>query len=349
MTDQPTTRRRAGALRAAGRVLLAVGLLPTAAVDAALLAGGRSPALLAALAAMAVPAVMAGGAVSALALLARRPRALALALAVTAPAGVHGLPPVWHARERARPVAPCRSAPAQPLRVMTVNVELGGAPARDLVDLVRHEHPDLLAVQELTPQLVSDLERAGLDRELPYRHLLPRPSAGGSGLWSIGPIRRQPALTSTRFAGPRARLDVGGVPVEVVVAHPASPGPLSYAVWDSEQRGLAAELARLDDGTPRIVLGDFNGTTGHAAFRALLQRSRLDDAADLDGLSAWPGLTWPADRSPMPPFARIDHVLVSAQWQADDVRTARVRGTDHRALLAVVSRGRVPGCVSPPG
>jgi endonuclease/exonuclease/phosphatase (EEP) superfamily protein YafD len=46
---------------------------------------------------------------------------------------------------------------------------------------------------------------------------------------------------------------------------------------------------------PQVVAGDLNATRDHAPFRRLLDAG-LVDAADAQGWSAWPGMTWPADR-----------------------------------------------------
>lgn len=54
-------------------------------------------------------------------------------------------------------------------RLMTCNVYKGRADAREIVDLVRSEHVEVLALQETTDAFVDDLNRAGIASYLPMR------------------------------------------------------------------------------------------------------------------------------------------------------------------------------------
>jgi endonuclease/exonuclease/phosphatase family metal-dependent hydrolase len=87
-----------------------------------------------------------------------------------------------------------------------------------------------------------------------------------------------------------------------------------------------------DSAGQQIVAGDFNATRDHAPFRELLDGG-LADVADAQGWTAWPGMTWPADRA-YPPVMRLDHVLVSAGFGVRDVSVVQLPGTDHRAVVA---------------
>jgi endonuclease/exonuclease/phosphatase (EEP) superfamily protein YafD len=81
---------------------------------------------------------------------------------------------------------------------------------------------------------------------------------------------------------------------------------------------------------PQIVAGDFNATRDHEPFRQLLDAG-LVDAADARGWTAWPGMTWPANRA-FPPVMRLDHVLVSG-FGVQDVSVVEIPDTDHRAVI----------------
>jgi len=64
------------------------------------------------------------------------------------------------------------SAPAPVrLRVLTVNALCGAADAAAILGIVQQHDVDVLAVQELTPQLVTRLAAAGLAHLLPFSHL----------------------------------------------------------------------------------------------------------------------------------------------------------------------------------
>ena len=64
-----------------------------------------------------------------------------------------------------------------------------------------------------------------------------------------------------------------------------------------------------------------------------LSEKHRDAAATLgDGLVP----TWPTDE-PFPPFAAIDHVLVSGPLRPATLSTHRVAGTDHATLVVRVA------------
>ncbi|MFD0429840.1 endonuclease/exonuclease/phosphatase family protein [Streptomyces zhihengii] len=94
--------------------------------------------------------------------------------------------------------------------------------------------------------------------------------------------------------------------------------------------GRAGRLGRRPPGGPALIAGDFNATGDHAAFRRILDRGRLRDAAALAGAGRTP--SWPA-RLPRPLGAQIDHVLVGEAFSVRSARFLDLPGTDHRALL----------------
>ena len=77
-------------------------------------------------------------------------------------------------------VADGTTAPGFNLEVMTANLMLGEAAAETVVESAK-ARADVLAVQELTPDLLDQLSAAGLDEEFPCRAVDPRPVLAGSG------------------------------------------------------------------------------------------------------------------------------------------------------------------------
>jgi hypothetical protein len=63
------------------------------------------------------------------------------------------------------------------LRLLTVNAQGGAADPAALLRALRWHNVDVLAVQELTPRMVSRLAPARLAQLLPFSHLDPRPGA----------------------------------------------------------------------------------------------------------------------------------------------------------------------------
>lgn len=85
---------------------------------------------------------------------------------------------------------------------------------------------------------------------------------------------------------------------------------------------------------PTLVLGDFNTTRDHQAFRDI-QALGFADAADQAGVGFM--RTFPKGRKPWPLVA-IDHALVGhVDLVATAVATEAVPGADHRMLLVTYS------------
>mgnify|MGYP002508253242 CR=1 FL=1 len=83
-------------------------------------------------------------------------------------------------------------------RVLTLNCRFGHANAAEIVRMVRDEDVAVLALQELTEDLVRQLDAAGLAELLPYRQLGdPQASDNGgfNGVWlRVEPAQSRPAL-----------------------------------------------------------------------------------------------------------------------------------------------------------
>jgi endonuclease/exonuclease/phosphatase (EEP) superfamily protein YafD len=256
----------------------------------ALLLRRRAPALLAAMAALALAAVVA-------------PRALG---GPTEPAGDAG--------------------PA--LRVVTANMHFGDGSAPALVALVRRSHADVLSVQELTPQLVVALNRAGLGDLMPHYVLAPDAGAAGTGLYARAPLRALPRPRDTHNPMATAAAQVRGAgTVQLVAVHTAAPTRGSVGLWDAD---LGALPPAASDGPLRIMAGDFNATLDHANLRRLIDTGYADAAAVV-GAGLHP--TWPEGRR-LPPAVAIDHVLADERVGVRAVSVHTIPGTDHRAVFA---------------
>jgi endonuclease/exonuclease/phosphatase family metal-dependent hydrolase len=216
------------------------------------------------------------------------------------------------------------------LRVLTANIDNGLADKSDLVDLVRQERVDVLAIQEFTPRSREVLERRGLSELLPYEERAGRTGANGTAVYSRWPLRRLGNITGpTGHVQAEVAIDVPGAgPVRLTSVHTQAPDLSANGEWRTSLRQLPAA----DGNGPQVLAGDFNATLDHAELRRLLGRG-WSDAADRtgDGLRG----TWPSDDVSLP-LVTIDHVLVSDGLGVARTAVFDVRASDHRALLAVV-------------
>jgi endonuclease/exonuclease/phosphatase (EEP) superfamily protein YafD len=220
------------------------------------------------------------------------------------------------------------------LRVMSSNLYVGLADPRAVVDMVRRNRIDVLALVELPPEELARLDRAGLRALLPYRDVDARPGANGSGLFSRYPLRKLMSYNVLGTNGqPRAQVAVPGAPpVDVQVVHPPPP----IRDWVPDWRRALDELPPPDrhDGRVHMLIGDFNATLDHPELRRLA--GDYADAADVTGKGLV--MTWPANRR-YPPVVAIDHVLADPRSRVQRFDAYRVKGSDHRAVVATV---RVP-------
>ncbi|GAA3680305.1 endonuclease/exonuclease/phosphatase family protein [Lentzea roselyniae] len=216
----------------------------------------------------------------------------------------------------------------QQVRLMTSNLLTGIADADFIVREVRARGIDILAMQELTPEMVRDLERAGLNQVLPNRVFLAEPGGSGSGIASKYPLSRRDLTPPGTLQQAGALVDLPGKDIEVVSVHPLPPvvteGPEAW------QRELAGLPSRDSTGAIRVLAGDFNATLDHVGITRLLNKGYVD-AADQVGK----GLihTWPSNSGFWPPPVTIDHVLVDSRCPVDTLDVFDVPGSDHRAVV----------------
>jgi endonuclease/exonuclease/phosphatase (EEP) superfamily protein YafD len=222
------------------------------------------------------------------------------------------------------------AAEGAPMTVLQANLRVGSAEPAALVSQVRRQQVVVLATDELTIAEQQRLVGAGLARLLPYRFTAPLAEGGGGlGIWSRYPLADGQNLPGYELGVLSARVAVPGGAVTFVAVHLLPPYPYPSHIWRTEIRRLKGFLDRQPTGPAVLVAGDFNATTDHAQFRALLTHG-YTDAAEQVGAGYLP--TYPDDRW-YGPVLGIDHVLVRGRATATSVRTLGLPGSDHRGLL----------------
>lgn len=218
------------------------------------------------------------------------------------------------------------------LRVLSANIHEGGANLRDLLELVREQRPDVLSIQELTPEAAAELGRLGVDETLPHRVISVGGGAAGAGLYSRLPMRR---IRTRQFAHrmPRALVRMqGGMRVEVVCVHPFAPLRHDVDLWSEQLESLPSAT---QEGPLHVLAGDFNATLDHSELRRVLDRGYFD-AADALGEGLTP--TWSSHGLLSLPIT-IDHVLVDERAGILDYSVHDLPGSDHNALFAELALG----------
>jgi vancomycin resistance protein VanJ len=240
---------------------------------------------------------------------------------------------------------PPTSGSSQTVTVMPLNLGNGLATPERLVRVLRASDADIVGLQEVTPEVAATLA-SELSTAYPHqvRHGLGRP---GKALLSRFPIVRSELLRlHPDRPDLRATLDVDGVAVTVLVAHPAPP----RLGWTDPTRrpGAEAQVAALLDLVettegPLLLLSDLNATRMHR-FSDRLEEAGLRDAYQVAGdgggftaptrLETLARSDLPLGDLPIPPLLRIDYVWVSAQWRVSDAWVGDSAGSDHLPVLA---------------
>lgn len=199
---------------------------------------------------------------------------------------------------------------------------------------------DVLGIVEYNPKAAAAFEAQGVNVRYPYRSAMPRDDRTGVVLFSRLPIIESVVAPIGHQLGIIATIDVRGVPTRVMLVHPvpaASHGDVG--LWSDDLATIGRTAAASD--LPTIVMGDFNASRWHPAFRHMLDWG-LNDVHEQLG-KGW-SRSWPANRF-FPPFVRIDHALVRGGAVGVDIRDVQVPGSDHRGFMATIA---VPVAVAAP-
>jgi endonuclease/exonuclease/phosphatase (EEP) superfamily protein YafD len=222
------------------------------------------------------------------------------------------------------------AANGQRLRIMSVNLFLGKADPRTVVDIARSQKADVLVMPELTQSEVVALDKAGLAKLFPERLFEIGVGGEGTGVASRYPLRKIILMDETTLSQPSMVVDLPGRDdVELTAVH-TQPGVRanSAATW-------RRELSELPGPTPgervRILAGDFNATFDHAAFRALVDRGYSDAGEEMgDGLMG----TW--QNLPLGPPVTIDHILTDNRCAIASYAVFNIPGSDHNAIVSEI-------------
>jgi endonuclease/exonuclease/phosphatase (EEP) superfamily protein YafD len=188
---------------------------------------------------------------------------------------------------------------------------------------------DILVLNEFThvheAALLAALQAAQRDSDYPHRIGRAEYGPHGIGVWSRFPLSEPVVLPSDTRLGLLTTVDVDGLPVQLLAAHPPPP------IRSAGRRDWIDGLLRIEEvaGSPTgrtIIIGDFNAARWHPPFRRLLDvgwRCAHEDVGR--GF----GSTWPTDRLYFPPFVRLDHALLGSLVRTVSVVDLPIPGSDH--------------------
>jgi len=225
------------------------------------------------------------------------------------------------------------AAPPQPnLRILLSNIYFRNQNPEKLLQLIRNEQPDLVVIQEKTPQWIEWL--SSIKTQLPFFF---------EALDDIAIYSRIPLIKPAIFGGVDqssigVTLRINGREIQVVATHPPPPKPALASARNTEFDWVANYV--LQQKTPVILVGDLNTTMWSPNYKQLEQKTGLINARHGFGiLPTWPAPT-PYARNRLIRFVKpflwvpIDHYLVSPEIKVRSLRSGTNIDSDHLPLIA---------------
>ena len=234
------------------------------------------------------------------------------------------------------------------LRVMTYNVKNGrndlGAIAAD----IQKFHPDILLCQESNGTFRAAAQNllVGWNIQVGDQFLI------ASKRFPLSPCQlRELVFANYPMTVLRCQTEIGGRTVTLYTAHLKSPrGGLvamirnlrhpnqeqdDRLVWNTDLRlGEAHLLAGYlrEETTPTLMTGDLNAPTQSLACREFFNEGFRDAFSDA---GRGYGYSYGQKVRRMPfAYVRIDHVMLSKEWQALDCKVGNNEGSEHRPVIA---------------
>ena len=270
--------------------------------------------------------------VTAGALIARRWWLVAAAVVVVAAQVMFAVPEL----SAASPV-PAWALKAPAVRVFDANIDQSLRFQPGYVQAIDQDRPDLITLEELTPQALQSMAASGVLAGFPYRCAAPAPGATGFLIASRLRLtgcqvqsvpwdgKSVPYMVEATWRSPSG-------PVTLRLVHTLAPFPAYWREWTATLAAIDQSI-RASGTSSMLMVGDFNATWDNREFAALLDDG-LTDAAAARGRAM--NMTWP-NGALVAPFVRIDHLLTGAHLAATAMATGPGFGSDHRYLTATIA------------
>lgn len=214
-------------------------------------------------------------------------------------------------------------------RIASVNLLYKNDRVDDVAADLARRRLDVIVFSEYTPEHERVLRSSALASAFEFRTDRSAAFAGGTAVWSRTPVRVDEHPETANFSIDLT-IDTDDGPIRLIALH--TPTPIyDFDTWLLDLR-TAGQLGRRGD-TPTAIVGDFNASVWHPAFRSLLDDGYTDaHIANRRGLSS----SWPTNAR-FPPFIRLDHALTTDRLVATHVEDFDVLGSDHRGFVVTVA------------
>jgi endonuclease/exonuclease/phosphatase family metal-dependent hydrolase len=232
------------------------------------------------------------------------------------------------------------------IRVLTYNVNWGGARPDLAVEIIRRSGAEIVCLQETTPQWAHYL-RQTLGRD--YRFMQFRDSqnrmGGGLGFLAKVPAREVAYIPSetTWFDGWIMQFETAIGAVQVINVHLRPPisdrgsWVSGYFTTDDDRRlEMEKFYARRESQTPTVVLGDFNDGESSAVVRWLEGKGLRNALPQFDRYHP----TWQWQTSVVTLKRRMDHIFYSPEFDCAAARVIPGGASDHFPVEAILAKAK---------
>jgi endonuclease/exonuclease/phosphatase (EEP) superfamily protein YafD len=223
------------------------------------------------------------------------------------------------------------------VRLFDANVSWTNYNLTEIAGEIRSDHAQVVTLEEPNGTALASLQKTGVLSRFHYDLVRTNGGDDGMALYSVFPLEDATVWYAGAHPEFRAWLKLPGVRrlrIDVIHVHAPVGGP-EPALWAGQMNAARKELAH--EPRPLVAMGDFNATWYDWHFQALLQLG-LRDAAVVAG-QGW-RMTYPRNQSPVVPYVRIDHVLISAGVSLEGYGVGRGQGSEeHQPIMATVSVG----------
>lgn len=214
------------------------------------------------------------------------------------------------------------------LKLVQYNVQYPDKGYQDVIDFLREEQPDIVALQEITPAWAKGL--APLSAQ--FENVRIEPEGWGNGIAVYSRIKFDQSETLDFGSDHRPNLLVKftweGRQISLLTTHPPNPFGENRFEGRNEQLMATAQLMNSLP-APKILIGDLNITMWSPYYQKLVADTQLVNTREGYGLLP----TWHAQI--LFPFLMIpiDHCLVSQDIAVAAIRTGKTLGSDHLPLI----------------
>ena len=233
------------------------------------------------------------------------------------------------------------------IKIMTYNLLFKNPDPAKSAALIKETDPDILFVQELTPQWSTLIDQVVGER-YPYKIAQPLNGYHGIAIYSKYEIDNQ-VLLNTQSGKPFAicgDLRLGNHTIQLINVHLSSPGgavehprqfiPL-YAENYAIRTGQIKELNRLTDDTAytaQILAGDLNTLQCEPIYKQL----RLHWVDTGERVFRWSRFNFP-NSSRLMPIMTLDYIMGRGSLRLQDSEVIREGSSDHFPVITTLQIG----------